>query len=126
MWPPQDHSGFGQGRSYNLSQGQVVFRIHRPVVHPHFVMQMRRGSSSGSPDEADDLASLDSLANLDESAGEMAEARSQAVAVIYNDQISIRVFPIGKNDHAIRRCVDLGVIDCRNIQTQVKLGLTVE
>src|SRR5215471_901412 len=50
----------------------------------------------------------------------------QTVTVTDDDQISVRSLPISKDNDAVGRSVDLGVIDCRNIRPHMHFDLAVE
>src|SRR5262245_47577730 len=89
-------------------------------------MQVWRGGPAGGSDKADNVTSLDSLTNSDQRSREVTVACRQAVTVIDHQEIAIRCFSFGKQNDAIRRCVDLGIVQSGNIYAEVKLGIATE
>src|SRR6185437_9304796 len=59
------------------------------AVHPHLVVQVRAGGSSGGAHGADPLADGHMLANTYRDRGKMAISRLKAVSVVYLDSISV-------------------------------------
>src|SRR6266487_1019712 len=81
---PSVHDGIGH---------DVLHRIHRLVVHPHLIMQVRSRGEPGRADLRDYLPTLHALAAHDEDLRAMGEARHQPEAVIHRDDVAVAFLP---------------------------------
>src|SRR5690242_20835333 len=64
---------------YNLSSRQIDLWVDRPVVLPHFVMEVRRCGPSRHADAGNDFALSNLLPNVDVESIQMAVARRQSI-----------------------------------------------
>src|SRR6266550_1375597 len=81
---PSVHDGIGH---------DVLHRIHRLVVHPYLIVQVRSRGEPGRADLRDHLATLHALAAHDEDLRAMGEARHQPEAVIHRDDVAVALLP---------------------------------
>src|SRR5690606_30034120 len=93
-------------------------RIHRFVVDPELVVQMRAGGPSGGADIADELPLPDAIAFLQPvlEAALMRIKRADAIMVLQDDGVAIAILPAAEIDDAVRCGMDgsaagRGVVD---------------
>src|SRR5436309_290963 len=71
----------------------VLHRIHRLVIHPDLVVQVRSRGEPGRADERDLLATLHPLAAHDEDLRAVREPRHQPEAMIHSHDVAVALFP---------------------------------
>src|SRR5207253_1920450 len=81
---PSVHDGIGH---------DVLHGIHRLVVHPYLIVQVRSRGQPGRADLRDHLPTLHALATHDEDLRAMGEARHQPEAVIHRDDVAVAFLP---------------------------------
>src|SRR5262249_10918210 len=75
--------------------------------------------AAGHADVSNDIASFDDLSDVDVEAKEMAEASSEAVAVIENNKVAVIGFSGGVDYPAVRRRLDRSPIKPADIDPQL-------
>jgi len=114
------------GCATELSVGQVISWIYRPVVEPDFVMQVWRSAAAGSSHVSNDVIFAHFLTDLRVELRQVAKAGRQAIPVIDDEQVSISGLPLSINDCSVRRCMNLCSKQRGNIQPQVELRFSVK
>src|SRR6266850_4135181 len=99
----------------NLAPGEVSPRIHRPVVQPNLVVEVRRRASARTSDETDDFVLLNPLSHMDVEAGKVAVACGQAVTMINDDQVAVSCFSLRVDNDTVRRSQDAAAVKRRNV-----------
>src|SRR5437016_6591344 len=89
-------------------------------------MEMRGRAAAGGSHIADHVVLANPLPDLHVESRQVAEACRQTVPMIDDDQVSIRGLPLGVNDLAVRRRMDLGSKQRRDVETEVQLRLSVK
>jgi hypothetical protein len=109
-------------RLLSLSARKVIARIYRAVIQPHFVMKVRGRRAAGRSDVADDIISANMLSDMDVESRKVSMTCRQAIAMVDDNQVSIRCLPLCVNHDSVSGGAHLSSIKCRNIQSEVQFG----
>src|SRR5262245_6276179 len=90
-----------QARVEPLSGAQEFLRVDRFFANARLVVEMRAGRAASGADLADDLSSLDRLADAHLDRGEVAVAGGEAVAVVDIDDAAVAAAPSRGGDGAV-------------------------
>src|SRR6059036_2497096 len=97
----------------------VLHRIHRLVVHPYLIVQVRSRGEPGRADLRDYLPTLHALAAHDEDLRAVSEARHQPEAVIHRDDVAVAFLPPHLGHDARRGRFDVRPHRCRHVDPLV-------
>ena len=89
-------------------------------------MQVWRGAAPGGPDVSDDVVLADLLPDLNVEARQMTKPRRQTIAVIDDDEVPVRGFPLRVNDFSVSGRVDLSSEQGGDIHTEMKFRFSVK
>src|SRR6266513_5616327 len=86
---PLTAPSFTRGSIDDGIRHDVLDRVHRLVVHPHLVVQVRSRGETGRADLRDHLSALHALAPHRENLRAVGEARHQPEAVVQGDHVAV-------------------------------------
>ena len=103
-----------------LCNRQVRSGVNRLVVDAYFVVDVRACGATRRADLANHVAARDVLPHLDIYVREMAVARRQSVAVIYDDDLAVTALASGEGDDAVGCGDDSRAVVCGDVLSGMK------
>src|SRR6266851_5067550 len=117
---PPSQTSTGQVSVHDGIGHDVLDRVHRFVVHPDLVVQMRARGQSGRAYERDFLPALHALTADRENLGAVSIPGHEPEAMIDRDHVAISLFPLDVGDHTGGGRLDLGAHRGAHVDTLVR------